>query len=145
MTATLITIQIKRLRPDIILPAYKHPHDAGLDIFSPEAFILQPGERRHVPVGWSLALPPGYVALIWGRSGLASKHGITCLGGVIEWTYRGEYRVVLLNTGNEPLEVKIGDRIAQVLIQPIVEATLEEVEELSSSERGEGGFGSSGR
>ena len=141
----MITVQIKRLRSGIQLPAYAHPGDAGLDIYSPEAFVLQPGERRHVPTGWSLALPDGYVSLIWDRSGLASKNGITCLGGVIECTYRGEYAVVLLNTGPEAFEVKVGDRIAQLLIQPIVTADLQEVEVLPPSPRGEGGFGSSGR
>lgn len=141
----MIPVQIKRLRPGIILPAYKHPGDAGLDIYSPESFVLQPGERRMVPTGWSLALPEGYVALIWDRSGIAAKNGITNLAGVIEWSYRGEYGVVLLNTSAEPYEVKAGDRIAQLLIQPIATAELQEVEELPPSIRGEGGFGSSGR
>lgn len=140
-----VKILIKRLRPDIVLPTYTHSGDAGLDLYSPESFVLQPGERRHVPMGFSLFLPPGYVSLIWDRSGLASKHGLTNLGGVIEHTYRGEYAVVILNTSDQPYEVKVGDRIAQLLIQPVVEAELEEVNELPSSSRGEGGFGSSGR
>ncbi len=140
-----VPVQIKLLRPGILAPAYKHPGDAGLDIFSPEAFVLQPGERRMVPTGWSLALPEGYVSLIWDRSGLAAKNGITNLAGVIEWSYRGEYGVVLLNTSSEPYEVKVGDRIAQLLIQPIATAELQVVDELPASIRGEGGFGSSGR
>lgn len=140
-----IKILIKRLRPDIILPKYAHEGDAALDLYSPESFVLQPGERRHVPMGFSFCLPPGYVALIWDRSGLASKNGLTNLGGVIEHTYRGEYAVIILNTSNQPYEVKAGDRIAQLLIQPIMEAELQEVNELPASERGEGGFGSSGR
>lgn len=140
-----VKILIKRLRPDIILPIYTHSGDAGLDLYSPESFALQPGERRHVPMGFSLALPSGYVSLIWDRSGLASKYGLTNLGGVIEYTYRGEYAVVILNTSDQPYEVKAGDRIAQLLIQPIVEAELEEVTELPPSSRGQSGFGSSGR
>lgn len=140
-----VPVRIKRLRPGIILPAYKHPGDAGLDIFSPESFVLQPGERRTVPTGWSLALPEGYVSLIWDRSGIAAKNGITNLAGVIEWSYRGEYGVVLLNTSSEPYEVKAGDRIAQLLVQPIATAELQEVDDLPASERGAGGFGSSGR
>lgn len=140
-----VPVQIKLLRPGIQPPAYKHPGDAGLDIFSPESFVLQPGERRMVPTGWSLALPEGYVSLIWDRSGIAAKNGITNLAGVIEWSYRGEYGVVLLNTSAEPYEVKAGDRIAQLLIQPIATAELQEVDDLPASIRGEGGFGSSGR
>ncbi len=140
-----LPVQIKRLRPGIILPSYKHLGDAGLDIFSPESFMLQPGERRMVPTGWSLALPEGYVSLIWDRSGIAAKNGITNLAGVIEWSYRGEYGVVLLNTGTEPYEVRAGDRIAQLLVQPVATAELQEVDDLPASIRGEGGFGSSGR
>lgn len=140
-----VPVQIKLLRPGIQAPEYKHPGDAGLDIFSPESFVLQPGERRMVPTGWSLALPEGYVSLIWDRSGLAAKNGITNLAGVIEWSYRGEYGVVLLNTSTEPYEVKVGDRIAQLLVQPIATAELQVVDDLPSSERGTGGFGSSGR
>lgn len=140
-----VQVLIKRLRPGIQLPAYAHPGDAGLDLYSPESFVLQPGERRHVPMGFSLALPEGYVSQIWDRSGLASRNGLTNLGGIIEHTYRGEYGVIILNTGPEPYEVKAGDRIAQLLIMPVETAELAEVDELPSSQRGEGGFGSSGR
>jgi dUTP pyrophosphatase len=108
-------------------------------------YLLQPGERRLVPTGWSLGLPEGYVSLIWDRSGIAAKNGITNMGGVIEWSYRGEYGVILLNTSPEPYEVKQGDRIAQLLVQPVATAELEEVDELPESARGQGGFGSSGR
>lgn len=141
---SVVKVQIKRLRQGIIMPSYKYDGDAGLDVYSPESFVLQPGERRLVPTGFSLALPEGYVSLFWDRSGLAAKNGVTILGGVIECTYRGEYGVVMLNTSDQPLEVKAGDRIAQLLIQPIVSAELEEVNELSATARGNGGFGSSG-
>jgi dUTP pyrophosphatase len=138
-------IKIKRLHPDLQIPKYAHPGDAGMDIYSLEDVVLKSGERHHFKAGFALELPEGYVALIWDKSGLASKYGITCFGGVIEYTYRGEYGVVLYNAGDEDFHVSCGDKIAQLLIQKIETAEIEEVKELSDSLRGEGGFGSTGK
>ena len=127
------------------IPSYAHTGDAGLDIYSLENIVLKPGERHHFNTGFALDFPPGYVALIWDKSGLSSRHGLTNFGGVIEYTYRGEYGVVLYNAGNEDYSIKKGDKIAQLLIQKIETAEIEEVEKLSDSPRGESGFGSTGK
>ncbi len=140
----MVNIKIKKLREDAVLPSYAHEGDAGMDLFSCEDYILKAGERRLFKTGLSIELPRGYVSLIWDKSGLAFKHGITVLGGVIEYTYRGEYRVILLNTSEKDFNIKKGDKIAQLLIQPICNAEIEETGVLSETERGEGGFGSSG-
>ena len=136
-------LKIKKLREDAIIPKYAHKGDAGLDLFSCENCVLYPGERKLVSTGIATEFPEGYVALVWDKSGIAAK-GIKTMGGVIEHTYRGEYKVIMLNTTKESYEIKKGQKIAQLLIQPIVTAEVEEVSELSKSERGEGGFGSTG-
>ena len=137
-------IKIKKLKENAIAPAYAHLGDAGMDFFSAENCIIEAGKRKLVSTGISMELPEGYFSSIRGRSGLASKKGILVPGGVIEYTYRGEYKVILLNSGDEDFEIKVGDRIAQVLIQPVATAEVEVVEELSESSRGTGGFGSTG-
>jgi len=138
-------IKLKRIHPELQIPSYAHTGDAGLDIHSLEDVVLEPGERHHFNTGFALEMPPGYVALIWDKSGLASKSGLTNFGGVIEYTYRGEYGVVLYNAGEEEYSIKKGDKIAQLLIQKIETAEIEEVDELSESPRGERGFGSTGK
>ena len=137
-------LKIKRLTETAILPRYALPSDAGMDIFSDEDVIIQPKARGFVKTGIAMEFEPGYVALIWDKSGLALKKGIKTMAGVIEHTYRGEIGIVLYNTGEEPLEIKRGDKVAQMLFQPIISAEVEEVEELTESIRGEGGFGSTG-
>ncbi|PCI21285.1 dUTP diphosphatase [Candidatus Wolfebacteria bacterium] len=137
-------VKIKRIHKDARLPEYAHKGDAGMDLFCCDRYIIQPGERILVSTGLSIELPEGYVSLIWDKSGIAIKKGITTLGGVIEHTYRGEYGVILFNTSKEVYELNKGDKIAQLLIQPIVTAQIEEVDELSDSVRDEGGFGSTG-
>jgi dUTP pyrophosphatase len=139
-----VKIQLKKLHPDVQLPAYAHPGDAGLDLFSRETRTLEQGEPHLFKLGFSLELPEGFVAIIKDKSGLGLR-GITTLGGVIEHTYRGEYGVLLLNTTERSYFVKPGDKIAQLLIMPIATAELEEVSELSETKRGAGGFGSTGR
>jgi dUTP pyrophosphatase len=139
-----IKIKVKRLNPDAVLPKYAHEGDAGMDLFSCEDIIVKAGERSLVSTGLSIEFQEGYVALIWDKSGLAAKKGIKTMGGVIEYTYRGEYKVVMLNTSKEDHVIKKGDKIAQLLIQPIMSAEVEEVSELSRSVRGESGFGSTG-
>ena len=129
------------------IPSYAHPGDAGADLYSAETLTLQPGERYTVKTGVSIALPDGYVAFIVPRSGLASKHGITIVNspGTIDAGYRGEIRVCLLNTDMAlPYDIAVGDRIAQVIVMPVSRAAFVPVDELPSSVRGEGGFGSTG-
>jgi dUTP pyrophosphatase len=128
-------------------PVHAHPGDAGADLVSTEAFVLQPGERRLVGTGLRIALPDGHVAFVVPRSGLAAKHGVTIVNapGTVDSGYRGEVKVALLNTDvSEPYEVHVGDRIAQVVVMPVPRVTYTRVEELPDSVRGEGGFGSSG-
>lgn len=138
-------IKFQKLFDDAILPKYAHPGDAGLDLFSHEEKILAPDEIYAVSLGFALEIPHGYVSRILDRSGLALKHGIHCLAGVIDSGYRGEYKAIITNLGQEPYKIEKDDRIAQLLIQPVEICELEEVDQLSSSERGEGGFGASGK
>jgi len=139
-----IKLKIKKLYEDVILPHYKREGDAGMDVYSREDKTLNPGEKHIFKLGFATQLEPGFVTLIWDRSGMGCK-GIKSLGGVIDHTYRGEYGVILVNTIKEPIEIKKGDRIAQLLIQPICTAQMEVVDEISDSVRGEGAYGSSGR
>jgi dUTP pyrophosphatase len=126
-----------------VLPAYGSAGAAGADLRASEDVTLQPGERAAVPTGLHLEIPPGHVGLVWPRSGLALKHGLDTLAGVIDSDYRGEVRVVLVNHGREPVTLARGDRVAQLLVQRV-----EHVEfvsgELGGSARGAGGFGSTG-
>lgn len=129
------------------VPEYAHPGDAGADLVSTESLVLEPGRRALVPTGVSIALPDGYVAFVVPRSGLATKHGITVVNspGTVDAGYRGELKVTLLNTDlDQPYSITAGDRIAQLIIMPVSRARFIPVETLPGSERGEGGFGSSG-
>lgn len=137
-------IKIKKLNSEAILPKYSHGGDAGMDIYSIEELIIKSHGKKIVSTGIAIELPEGYVSLIWDKSGLASKNGVTTLGGVIDSGYRGEYKIILLNTSNEDFKIIKGQRIAQVLIQKIERAEIEEVEELNESSRGDGRFGSTG-
>jgi dUTP pyrophosphatase len=128
-------------------PVYAKPGDAGADLRSTKALTVPAGARVMVPTGVSLALPDGYVGLVHPRSGLAAKHGITVLNtpGTIDAGYRGEILVILFNSSETDFEVAVGDRIAQLLIQTVERARFVPVEKLPETERGETGFGSSGR
>jgi len=145
-------VEVKRLRPareGRPLPAYATPGAAGMDLTAAldEPLELRPGERCLVPTGIAIALPgPHLVGLVFARSGLAARHGIQLANGVgvIDSDYRGEIRVALLNAGSEPFVIHDGDRIAQLVVVPVVAVRWREVEELTPSERGEGGFGSTG-
>ena len=139
-----VKIKIKKLNPNAIIPKYSHVGDAGMDLFSVEDFILKPKHRVLIKTGLSIELPKGYVALVWDKSGIALK-GIKTMGGVIEHTYRGEYKIILVNLSSENYEIKKGQKIAQLLIQKIETAEVEEVNELSETIRGTGGFGSTGK
>ena len=128
-------------------PHYAHAGDAGADLTSTESLTLAPGERAVVGTGVAIALPDGYAAFVVPRSGLAAKHGITIVNspGTVDAGYRGEIRVTLLNTDrSEPYAIEAGDRIAQLIVMPVSRARFVEVERLPGSERGEGGFGSTG-
>jgi len=130
-----------------VLPAYAHPGDAGADLVSAEALRLEPGQRALVGTGVRIALPDGYAAFVVPRSGLATKHGITIVNspGTVDAGYRGELKVTLLNTDSrEPYDIAVGDRIAQLIIMPVIRARFLAVDELEDSARGEGGFGSTG-
>lgn len=137
-------LKVKKIHPDAKLPRYAKEGDAGLDFCSVERFVLGPNMRHTFSTGVSMEIPKGYVALVWDKSGLASKKGITVLGGVIDSGYRGEYKIVLYNTTEDEFEVNVGDKIAQVLIQPVESVEIKEVDELEESSRGDGGFGSTG-
>ncbi len=136
-------IKIKKLHPDAIIPKYSYKGDAGMDLHSTEDIFLRPNHRAVVKTGLSIELPKGYVALVWDKSGIA-KEGITTLAGVGDSGYRGEYKIVMINLSSRDYFIKKGQKIAQLLIQPIITAKIKEVDELTQTERGEGGFGSTG-
>ena len=140
-------LKIKKLNPKAIIPAYQTKEAAGFDLHSIENVILKPGERKLIGTGLAFEIEFGYEVQIRPRSGLAFKHGITVLNspGTIDSDYRGEIKVLLINHSNEKFEIKKGDRIAQAVVAPVIQAEIVEVEELSSTKRGEGGFGSTGK
>ncbi len=149
LSAAPMIVNVRRMRPsELPLPKYQTPLSAGMDLLADltEDVTLESLERRLVPTGLSLELPPGYEGQIRPRSGLALKHGLTCLNtpGTIDADYRGEVGVLLINLSKERVVLKRGDRIAQLVIAPVVQATLVEVTELTQTQRGEGGFGSTG-
>lgn len=137
-------IQFKKLHDKAIIPKRTNPTDAGLDIYCIEAVTLFSGQQAALPSGLAMAIPDGYVGLIWPRSGLAVKHGIDVLAGVVDSSYRGELKVSLINHGERPVEFRPGDRIAQILIQPVSIQQPIEVSTLDDTDRGVKGFGSSG-
>jgi dUTP pyrophosphatase len=126
------------------LPRYGSDGAAGADLHASEALTIPPGERAAVPTAIHVELPPGHVGLVWPRSGLALRHGIDTLAGVIDSDYRGEVRVVLVNHGREPFRIEPGDRVAQLLVQPVERAVFVPDEGLTATARGAGGFGSTG-
>jgi dUTP pyrophosphatase len=141
-----VTVKVMRLDADLPLPAYARPGDAGLDLVAREPVTLAAGEWGMVPTGIAIELPPGWAGFVLPRSGLAAKHGMTCLNapGLIDSGYRDEVRVVLINHSNAPYTVARGDRIAQLVVQPVHRVAWAPVDSLGSSERGTGGFGHSG-
>src|SRR6266849_1580369 len=142
-----VDVLIKRLDPELPLPARSHAGDAGVDLVTAVDVELRPGERAMVPTGVAIALPDGYAAFVHPRSGLAAKHGITIVNapGTVDAGYRGEIRVTLLNTdAAEAVKFQRGDRIAQLVIQRVARPVFHEVDTLPGSARGDGGFGSTG-
>ena len=140
-------VLVRRLDPELPLPARAHPGDAGVDLYAAEAVALAPGERATVPTGVAVAIPEGYTGLVAPRSGLAQRHGLGIVNapGVVDAGYRGEIRVLLVNHGSEPVSLARGERIAQLLVVPVSTVGVVEVYQLPLSERGAGGFGSTGR
>jgi dUTP diphosphatase len=139
---------VKRLDPGLPLPRFAHPGDAGLDLHAAQAITLQPGERGVIGCGLAVAIPHGYVGLVSPRSGTAVSMGLSMVNtpGVVDAGYRGEVRLVLINLDpSSPLEVKRGDRVAQLVVVPLAAVEVVETEELPDSRRGEDGFGSTGR
>jgi dUTP pyrophosphatase len=139
-----MVIKIKKLDPEVKIPCYANNHDAGMDFYAHETGIIKPNERKLISTGISMAIPPGFVGLIWDKSGIASKHGLKTMAGVIDSGYRGEIKILLHNLSNQDYLINKGEKIAQMLIQPIVQKKIELVEELNETDRGEGGFGSTG-
>lgn len=142
-----VDVLVTRLDPEIELPAYEYPGDAGADLVTTVDVTLKPGERALVPTGIAIALPDGYAAFVHPRSGLAARHGVSLVNapGTIDAGYRGEVRVSLINLDpHNMVAFRRGDRIAQLVIQPVLRANFHEVDRLPGSARGTGGFGSSG-
>jgi dUTP pyrophosphatase len=144
----VIEIQIKLLDEGLAMPRYQHEGDAGLDLPSRVDRVLAPGERAMIPTGIAVAIPRGYAGFVLPRSGLASRHGIALVNspGLVDSGYRGEMAIIMINTDKtESFQIKRGDRIAQLVIQKVVEATTVQVSELDATSRGAGGFGSTGK
>ena len=140
-------LKIKKLNPEAIIPAYQTELSAGFDLHSIENCVIKPMQRKLIKTGLAFEIENGYEIQIRPRSGLAFKHGITVLNspGTIDADYRGEIMVLLINLGEEDFEIKKGERIAQAVVASVVQANFMEVEELSNTKRGSGGFGSTGK
>lgn len=140
-------VLVQRLDPGLPLPVRAHPGDAGVDLYAAESTMLAAGARAAVPTGLAVAIPDGYAGLVTPRSGLARRHGLGIVNapGVVDSGYRGEIHVILVNHGSEVVSVERGERIAQLVVVPLAAAGWREVDSLPPSERGTGGFGSSGR
>jgi dUTP pyrophosphatase len=141
-----VVLEVRRLDPEVPLPSYAHPGDAGLDLAAASEVELAPGARVAVPTGLAVAIPAGWVGLVHPRSGLARRRGVTVTNapGTIDAGYRGEVQVLLVNLGQEPVVLRRGDRVAQLLLQRVGTARVVEVDELDDTPRGAGGFGSTG-
>ena len=138
-------VKIKRLKDETKLPAYAHPGDVGMDVFSLEQHTLEPRERYSFTLGFALEFDHGYAGIMKDKSGMARLHGIHVMGGVYDAGYRGEYNVELINLSNEAYTIEVHQKIAQLLIIPVVIGELVEASELSDSERADGRFGSTGK
>lgn len=142
-------VRIQKLRPDAVVPRYMSALAAGLDLCAAldAPVVVRPGERVAISTGLAFALPPGYEGQLRPRSGLAKHHGVTLVNspGTLDADYRGPLMILLINHGHEPVTIEPGHRVAQMVIAPVVQAELIEVDELDATERGAGGFGSTGR
>ena len=141
-----MTLRFKKVHPDAVLPSYAHPSDAGMDLRSVDDLTLAPGQRALVHTGLVMLLPPLYEAQVRPRSGLSLKNGVTVLNtpGTIDSGYRGEVGVILINLGQAAFDVRKGDKIAQMVIAPVTQPNIEETDVVDETDRGSGGFGSTG-
>ncbi len=137
-------VKIQLITEDAIMPQYAHDTDAGMDIFAAESLIIKPNHRALVSTGICMAIPEGYVGLVWDKSGLAVKNGVKTMAGVIDSGYRGEIKICLINLSSKDHPIQKGTKIAQMLIQKVEHPELVEVYKMDNTERGEGGFGSTG-
>ncbi len=137
-------LPVKLLSTTAKLPSYAHATDAGMDLYAIESLEIKPGERALIKTGIALGIPVGYVGLVWDKSGIATKTGVTTLAGVIDAGYRGEVLIAVLNTSTDSYAVQAGQKIAQLLIQPFQQVTIQRVEQLTEAARGDNGFGSTG-
>ncbi len=145
-----VTVRVRRVGergPPLELPRYETPGSAGMDLRADEPFTLAPGERRAVPTGLAVEIPAGHEGQVRARSGLALRHGVALVNapGTIDSDYRGEVKVILVNLGQDAVAFARGDRIAQLVVAPVVRAEVDLAEDLADSHRGSGGFGSTGR
>lgn len=137
-------LQVKKLHPEAKLPSFAHDTDAGMDLYCLEKIALAPLEKLTIRTGIALAIPPGYVGLMWDKSGISHKRGLKTLGGVVDAGYRGEVFVGLVNVGQEVQTFEAGDKVTQLLIQKVEHPEIVEVNNLEETPRGTGGFGSTG-
>lgn len=146
MAGNQLLVKIKRIHMDAHMPKYEHPGDSGVDLYSIIDCVLQPFERKAIPTGLCAEVPSSFELQIRPKSGLALSSGITVLNtpGTVDSGYRGEIKVILINLGAEPHYIRKGQKIAQLVVAPVIYADFVEVEELSESQRGSGGFGSTG-
>jgi dUTP pyrophosphatase len=140
----MIDVGVQKLQEDMTTPHYAHQGDAGIDLRAAGEHVIEPGETELVPTGIKMAIPKGYVGLVWDKSGYAIKNSLHTMAGVIDSGYRGEIKVVLKNLGKEDFKIEKNMKICQVLIQPVEKANLKLVDNLDDTSRGEGGFGSTG-
>jgi dUTP pyrophosphatase len=140
-----LKLNIKKLHPDAIVPKYALPSDAAFDLFAINSITISPGHQVVVPTGISMAIPEGYVGLIWDKSSIAIKNGIKTMGGVIDAGYRGEVLVGVINLSDKEYTFEKGHKVTQMIIQERLHADIVEVDNLSETERGAGGFGSTGK
>lgn len=142
----MIQVAVQKIRPHAVIPSYAHPGDAGMDLFSAVDLVLRPGERALAPTGVALAIPEGYEGQVRPKSGLALKQGLTVLNtpGTVDAGYRGEVGVILVNLGQDDAGIARGQKIAQIVFAKVEPARLEVQEQLDSTSRGAGGFGSTG-
>ena len=138
-------LQVQLLHPDATVPSFAHTHDAGMDLFGIEKVTIAPGERAQIQTGIALAIPEGYVGLVWDKSGVSHTRGLKVLGGVFDAGYRGDVTIGLFNTGDTDQTFAVGDKIAQILIQKIIQPELVQVAQLPETVRGTDRFGSTGK
>jgi len=138
-------LKCKKLDPAAIPPAYAHPGDAGMDFFALEKTVLKPGERKGIRTGISIEIPNGCAGLFWDKSGIGIREGLKTLGGVIDAGYRGEVLIGMINLSDREYVFEAGHKVAQVLIQKVERCEVKELKDLSSTKRGKGGFGSTGK